>query len=62
MADEKEDPITVQEVEVIAQKRLLKNVHEYYACGSDEQTALQRNTEAFSRLVHFRVLMIVASR
>ena len=43
------DPITVQEVKVLAQKRLPKSVYDYYACGADDQDALRRNIDAFNR-------------
>ncbi|KAF2725733.1 S-2-hydroxy-acid oxidase [Polychaeton citri CBS 116435] len=47
---EREDPITIAEVEEIARRRLPKNVYEYYACGSDNQEAVHRNDEAFRRV------------
>jgi (S)-2-hydroxy-acid oxidase len=47
--DVKEDPLTVIEIEQIAQKKLSKNVWEYYACGSDDQLALARNAEVYNR-------------
>lgn len=43
------DPITVTEIEQIAQTRLPKNVYDYYACGADEQKALARNSYMFDR-------------
>lgn len=42
-------PITVTEIEQIAQTRLPKNVYDYYACGADEQKALARNSYMFDR-------------
>ena len=47
--DLKVDPITLQEVEGLAHKRLPKAVFDYYACGADDQNALQRNIDAFTR-------------
>jgi hypothetical protein len=44
-----DDPITVQEVELLARKRLPKAVYDYYACGADDQDALKRNLDAFTR-------------
>jgi (S)-2-hydroxy-acid oxidase len=44
-----DDPITVQEVEDLARKRLPKAVYDYYACGADDQDALTRNRDAFAR-------------
>jgi (S)-2-hydroxy-acid oxidase len=44
-----DDPITVAEVEFLARKRLPKAVYDYYACGSDDQDALKRNIDAYSR-------------
>ena len=43
------DPITVDQVEAIARSKLQRNVYNYYACGSDEQTAVERNRTDFDR-------------
>lgn len=45
----KDDPITVEQVEVIAQQKLPKNVYDYYSCGADDQTAVERNRVDFDR-------------
>ena len=44
-----DDPITVLEVEVLAQRRSPKAVYDYYACGSDDQDALKRNVDAYNQ-------------
>lgn len=44
-----DDPITVDQVEAIARRKLSANVYNYYSCGADEQTALERNRTDFDR-------------
>ncbi|CAI7646429.1 unnamed protein product [Penicillium pancosmium] len=57
----KEDPITIDQVEAIARRRLPANVYNYYSCGADDQTAVERNRTDFDRLfVLPRVLRDVA--
>ncbi|PGH32653.1 (S)-2-hydroxy-acid oxidase [[Emmonsia] crescens] len=46
-----EDPITIAELAVLAQKRLPKQVWDYYASGADEENAIRRNRSAFDRLL-----------
>jgi (S)-2-hydroxy-acid oxidase len=43
------DPITVEEIELVAKDKLPKHVYDFYASGSDSQRALVRNRDAFSR-------------
>lgn len=43
------DPITVDQVEAIARQKLPSNVYNYYACGADDQSALERNQGDFDR-------------
>lgn len=43
------DPITVDQVEYIARQKLPSNVYNYYACGADDQTAIERNRRDFDR-------------
>ena len=43
------DPITVDQVEAIARQKLPSNVYDYYACGADDQSALERNQCDFDR-------------
>ncbi|KAJ6119983.1 hypothetical protein N7523_004263 [Penicillium sp. IBT 18751x] len=45
------DPITVYQIEAIARGKLQRNVYEYYSCGSDDQTAVERNRTDFDRLL-----------
>jgi (S)-2-hydroxy-acid oxidase len=45
----KEDPITIAEITTIAQKKLPKQVWDYYASGADEERTLKRNANAFDR-------------
>ncbi|KAM0723633.1 hypothetical protein Q7P37_000621 [Cladosporium fusiforme] len=42
MADKSPTPITIDELQVFAQKKLPKNVYEYYACGADDEKLLIR--------------------
>lgn len=42
------DPITLDEVEAIAKRRLPGHVYALYASGADDQDALRRNREAFN--------------
>ncbi|KAG0646218.1 hydroxyacid oxidase [Hyphodiscus hymeniophilus] len=46
----KDDPISLSEVEKLAHDRLPKAVYDYYACGADDQDALKRNIDAYSRI------------
>ncbi|KAJ5754461.1 hypothetical protein N7533_004004 [Penicillium manginii] len=56
-----EDPITIDQVEAIARSKLPGNVYNYYSCGADDQTAVERNRTDFDRLfVLPRVLRDVA--
>ncbi|EEH37169.1 peroxisomal (S)-2-hydroxy-acid oxidase [Paracoccidioides lutzii Pb01] len=48
---QKEDPITIAELATLAQKKLPKQVWDYYASGADEENALRRNRGAFDRLI-----------
>ncbi|KLJ11131.1 hypothetical protein EMPG_13582 [Blastomyces silverae] len=48
---QKEDPITIAELAILAQKKLPKQVWDYYASGADEENALRRNRSAFDRLL-----------
>ncbi|KAL2362123.1 hypothetical protein RJZ56_004983 [Blastomyces dermatitidis] len=48
---QKEDPITTAELAILAQKKLPKQVWDYYASGADEENALRRNRSAFDRLL-----------
>ncbi|OJD15871.1 hypothetical protein AJ78_03924 [Emergomyces pasteurianus Ep9510] len=48
---QKEDPITVAELAVLAQKKLPKQVWDYYASGADEENAVRRNRSAFDKLI-----------
>ncbi|OJD27517.1 hypothetical protein ACJ73_01079 [Blastomyces percursus] len=48
---QKEDPITIAELAALAQKKLPKQVWDYYASGADEESALRRNRSAFDRLL-----------
>lgn len=43
-----DDPITVDEVEAIAKRRLPGHVYDLYASGADDQDTLRRNREAFN--------------
>ncbi|KAJ5122556.1 FMN-dependent dehydrogenase [Penicillium atrosanguineum] len=45
------DPITVDQVEAIARNKLPVNVYNYYSCGSDEQTAVERNRKDYDGLL-----------
>ncbi|KAL0262778.1 hypothetical protein SLS55_001751 [Diplodia seriata] len=45
-----DDPITVDEAARIAKTRLPGHVWDFYACGSDDEKAVQRNFKAFDRL------------
>lgn len=42
-------PLTIAELEQIAQKRLRKQVWDYYVSGSDEQTSTKRNRDAYAK-------------
>jgi (S)-2-hydroxy-acid oxidase len=43
-----DDPITLDEVEAIAKRRLPSNVYDFYSSGADDQVALRRNREAYN--------------
>lgn len=45
----RDDPITIGQVEAIARQKLPDNVYNYYSCGADEQTAIERNQADFER-------------
>ncbi|KAJ5246642.1 S-2-hydroxy-acid oxidase [Penicillium chermesinum] len=45
-----EDPITVDQVEALARKKLPRQVYNYYACGADDETAVARNIADFNSL------------
>ncbi|PGH11124.1 hypothetical protein AJ79_05069 [Helicocarpus griseus UAMH5409] len=47
----KEDPITIAELAVLAQKKLPKQVWDYYVSGADEENVVKRNKNAFDRLI-----------
>ena len=49
MAKQESKPITIDELEAIAKRKLPSNVYNYYACGSDDQKCLKRNRDAFDR-------------
>lgn len=49
MSKETPKPITVDELEAIAKKKLPQNVYDYYSCGADDQKCLRRNRDAFDR-------------
>ncbi|KAH7324156.1 S-2-hydroxy-acid oxidase [Stachybotrys elegans] len=55
-------PLTLDEVEAVARNKLPRHVYDFYAAGSDQQKALARNREAFSRLlIRPRVLIDVST-
>ncbi|KAI9933134.1 hypothetical protein AWENTII_002844 [Aspergillus wentii] len=55
------DPITVDEIEAIAKKKLPRNIYEFYAGGADDQNTLERNRHDFNRwLILPRVLRNVS--
>lgn len=49
--DESEEvvPLTIAELETIAQTKLRKQVWDYYVSGSDEQASARRNKEAYNK-------------
>lgn len=49
--DDDDVPLTIAELEVIAQKKLRKQVWDYYVSGSDEQTSTKRNRDAYTKYV-----------
>lgn len=49
MAEDNSNPITIDELEAIAKQKLLQNVYDYYASGSDDQKCVRRNRKAFDR-------------
>lgn len=51
--DEREDvvPLTIAELEVVAQTKLRKQVWDYYVSGSDEQASARRNKEAYNKYI-----------
>ena len=46
-----EKPLTVAEFEAIAKSKLRQQVWDYYVSGAEEQLSMQRNKEAFTRLI-----------
>lgn len=46
-----EIPLTISELEAIAQTKLRKQVWDYYVSGSDEQASARRNKEAYDKYV-----------
>lgn len=42
-------PLTVAELEAIAETKLRKQVWDYYVSGSDEQASARRNKEAYNK-------------
>lgn len=44
-------PLTIKELEAIAQNKLRKQVWDYYVSGSDEQASARRNKEAYDKYV-----------
>lgn len=51
MGEHATKPITIEDLETIARRKLPQNVYDYYASGSDDQNCLRRNREAFDRYV-----------
>lgn len=49
MGEHATKPITIEDLETIARRKLPQNVYDYYASGSDDQNCLRRNREAFDR-------------
>lgn len=51
--DESDDeiPLTIAELEAIAQTKLRKQVWDYYVSGSDEQASARRNKAAYDKYV-----------
>lgn len=49
MAPNKQDPLSINQVEAIARRNLPSQVYNYYACGADDETAIDRNKEDFNR-------------
>ncbi len=50
-------------LEALAEKKLTKNAFGYYVSGADDELALRRNRDAFSRVaIHHRVLVDVSVR
>ncbi|RMY50897.1 hypothetical protein D0863_14745 [Hortaea werneckii] len=60
--DVRPDPVTLTEIEQLAQRHLPRSTYDYYACGADDETVLRRNTLIYSR-VHLipRVLRNVSA-
>lgn len=48
---EESTPLTIAEIEDIAQTKLRKQVWDYYVSGSDEQASASRNREAYNKYV-----------
>ncbi|KAJ5786791.1 uncharacterized protein N7503_012003 [Penicillium pulvis] len=58
---EANDPITLQEMQVIARDKLPKHIYDFFASGSDNERALLRNEQAFDRLyIRPRVMVDVS--
>lgn len=47
--DVRPDPLTLTEIEQLAQRHLPRSTYDYYACGDDDETVLRRNTLIYSR-------------
>lgn len=45
----KDDPITIEELFSLAQRKLPKQIWDYYASGSDEGYAVRRNNKAYDK-------------
>lgn len=43
------DPITIDQVEALAQQELPDQVYDYYASGSDDQKALKSNRTDYDK-------------
>jgi hypothetical protein len=46
-------PITLSEVQSLAQQKLGKQVWDFYVSGADDQRSAQRNQSAYDQYVHF---------
>jgi 4-hydroxymandelate oxidase len=57
------EPINLSDLEALAKTRLSQMAWEYYASGADDERCLNRNRDAYDRIVlHYRVLAGVAER
>lgn len=43
------DPITIDQVEALAQQKLSDQVYDYYASGADDQKALESNRADYDK-------------